>query len=74
MPCASKTFTEFTNLNQYNLIKNKDKNGYYFWQRFLFFNLLKKNIFSITGEPIETFIFAEKSNDIYDDNVKLNER
>ena len=34
------------------------------------FNLLKKNIFSITGEPIETFIFAEKSNDIYNDNVK----
>ena len=70
VPCAFKTFTEFTNLNQYNLIKNKDKNGYYFWQRFYSFNLLKKNIFSITGEPVETFIFAEKSNDIYNDNVK----
>ena len=70
VPCASKTFTEFTNLNQYNLIKNKDENGYYFWQRFYSLNLLKKNIFSITGKPIETFIFAEKSNDIYNDNVK----
>ena len=68
VPCAAKASAEYTNLNDYELI-NPDDNGFVFWQRYYDEELIRQNIFSITGIPTHLKIYAEKKAGTYHLNV-----
>lgn len=68
IPCAAKASEEYTNLNDYELIRT-DEAGYVFWQRFYDEALIQQQIYSITGRPRSFQIYAEKKAGSYDRNV-----
>lgn len=67
LPCASKAFEEYMNLNDYEL-DQADENGFVFFQRFYDEKLLQKRVFSVTGKPQRYQIYAEKQAGSYQKN------
>lgn len=68
IPCAAKALEEYTNLNDYQLI-DTDEKGFVFWQRYYDEELIQEKIFSITGLPRRSQIYAEKEAGSYNKNV-----
>ena len=68
VPCAAKASEEYINLNDYELI-DTDENGFVFWQRYYDENLIRQQIYSVTGEPNRFQIYGEKSVNLYHQNV-----
>lgn len=68
VPCAAKASEEYINLNDYELLE-ADDNGFVFWQRYYDEELIQQRIFSITGEPHQYQIYAEKQANSYHRNV-----
>jgi SAM-dependent methyltransferase len=69
VPCAAKASEEYININEYELI-NADENGFVFWQRYYDEALIRRRIYSITGEPRRCAIYGEKEGGFYQENVK----
>jgi SAM-dependent methyltransferase len=68
IPCAAQHYEEYTSLDDYQLL-TPDKNGFVFWQRFYDQKLLERSILSVTGQPLNQEIYAEKRAGFYDRNV-----
>lgn len=69
VPCSAVASEEYINIDTYKLLI-PDENGYIFWQRYYSEELLKSNIYSITGEPYSCIIYGEKEEGSYFKNVK----
>lgn len=68
IPCAAKASEEYMNLNDYELIAT-DESGFVFWQRYYDEALIQQRIYSITGLPRRSQIYAEKEAGSYNQNV-----
>jgi len=68
VPCAATASEEYININEYKLF-TPDEKGFVFWQRYYSEELLKQQIFCVTGEPNSYKIYGEKKADSYQNNV-----
>jgi len=68
VPCASEAMEEFMDRNEYGLLEPND-DGMFFFQRYYDQQLLRKNIFRITGEPYRSAIYGEKTVGAYRRNA-----
>ena len=59
VPCSSQAQEEYIDRNEYGLL-NANEEGFFFFQRYYDQKHLRRNIFSITGEPIRFSIYGEK--------------
>ncbi|MDP2976008.1 MAG: methyltransferase domain-containing protein [Anaerolineales bacterium] len=69
VPCAARASEEHINLNDYGLM-GADDQGFVFWQRYYDDSLLQQRIFSITGQPRRSRIYAENKAGNYSRNVE----
>ena len=68
VPCAAKASEEYINQDTYKLL-NKDEKGFVYWQRYYDEDLIRKQIFSITGEPVRFAIYGERRQGSYSKNM-----
>jgi SAM-dependent methyltransferase len=68
-PCAQNASAEFVDRDEYEVLGTQ-ADGFVFWQRYYDENLLRSRIFSVTGLPVETVIYGEKSAGLYNANIK----
>lgn len=68
VPCAAKASEEYINQDAYELL-NKDEKGFVYWQRYYDEDLIRQQIFSITGEPFRFAIYGEKKQGNYSKNM-----
>jgi SAM-dependent methyltransferase len=69
VPCASESFEEFMDRNEYGLLE-PNGDGFFFFQRYYDQRLLWRNIFCITGEPYRLAVYGEKSAGAYHRNAQ----
>jgi len=60
VPCAKEAFEEYLDFNEYELLTADDEN-FVFGQRFYDQGLLEERIFSITGSPVRSAVYGEKT-------------
>ncbi len=60
VPCARSAFEEYLDFDEYHLQEGTEA-GYFFGQRFYDEPLLAERIFSITGSPVRTEVYGEKT-------------
>jgi SAM-dependent methyltransferase len=58
VPCAKEGFNEYIDFNEYGILP-PDSDGFVFGQRFYDQEMLKSQIFCITGNPSEFAVFGE---------------
>lgn len=69
VPCAREACEEYTNIDEYGLLK-PDREGYVYWQRYYSEESLRQRVWSVTGPPTTMRIFGERWHGAYDRNVE----
>lgn len=69
VPCAREACEEYTNIDEYGLLKS-DREGYVYWQRYYSEQSLRQRLWSVTGPPSTMRIFGEIRRGAYDRNVE----
>jgi SAM-dependent methyltransferase len=67
VPCAREAFEEYLDFNEYGLL-GTDENNFVLGQRFYDQDLLEKQIFDITGNPLRFAVYGEKSLGSFNNN------
>jgi len=68
VPCAREACEEYSNLDEYALLK-QDGAGYVYWQRYYDEEALAARFWSVTGRPSRMRIWGEREPGAYDANV-----
>lgn len=64
LPCAAQAYEEYHNRNDYEL-GEADAQGFIFFQRYYDDDVLRENVFSITGAPVRSRIYGERQAGTY---------
>jgi SAM-dependent methyltransferase len=68
VPCANEEYEEYVSRDVYGVLQPQ-ADGFTFWQRYYDQRRLEERIFPVTGLPIRTALFGEKTAGLYSRNV-----
>jgi len=70
LPCMKQPLEQYISHNQYGVLE-PGSDGYTFWQRYYDAGMLQETIFDITGRPVYTAIYGEKTNGLFFRNATM---